>query len=687
MSAIPSNISRVPDMLATRLTLMGMQRGSVGLLNVTEQLSTGRLINRPSDNPLDASLISAIDARLDSSQQRVRNLNHADGALATLDTALTGAADLLREAITIGSSQIGAGSDSETRKSEAVVIESMLREVGTLAGAQFGDIYVFGGAQTAFDPLQNFFNGYRHIGEGDGLRTDIGSELDIPITLGAERAFGSLSTRIEGVVDLNPRMNLTTAIADLEGARGLGVSLGSIEVTIDDGSTISTLNVDLTGARNVGDALDAIESAIANQDAGALALPFPTGVDVSPFGDRVLVTASPGYTISFSDPGGGSTAADLGLDGFSYTALNPENTAIDLDPRLTDRTRFSDLDPAGGFAAGDIVFTNDGRTGVVSATPSMTVADFARQVQSLGLGIRAEIGESQSALQIVNEVSGWNMTVEESGLGTMTATSLGIRSVQGETPTGLFNNGRGIEIATGFVDPISGLPDFNRNTDFRITLSDGRAFDVDLTPADTKDVSTILAAINLAATSAALVPPLLAPADFEARLSDGGNGIVLLDNTGGAGTLTVEQLNGRAAEDLGLLNSTLTSPAPGTTMLAGEDRAKVRVGSVFSALAELRVSLEGNDERGIAFATEDLRVHLERLVTSRAVVGGRAQRVQEARVREEDRQLLDTTIKSGLQDVDFAEASTRFSLLELTQQATYAATTRLQSLTLLNFLR
>jgi flagellin-like hook-associated protein FlgL len=685
MSAIPSNITRVPDALSARLTMSNLQKGSVGLLGVTEQLSTGKRINRPSDSPIEASLISGLRSRINASEQRLRNLDYANGALTTLDQSLGDAADIVREALSVGSSQIGAGSDEETRASQAVIIESMLREVQSLSQAQYGEMYVFGGVRTGLNPVQTFLDGFRHIGSGDGLRTEIGGELDIPITLGAERAFGSLSTRIEGVVDLNPLLLRSTELADLRGARTLGVTPGSIEVTIDDGSTPVALQVDLTNAKNMGDVLDSIESAIRNQDPSALQSAYPGGIDVSPFGDRVLVQANVGYTITFDDSGGGSSAADLGLDNFNYTALTTENTAIDLDPMLTSRTQFSALNPSGGFAAGDIVFTNGGRTGTVTVLPSMRISDLVQQVEALGLGMRVEVDSLDRGLQIVNEVSGWNMTVEESGAGTYTATSLGIRSVQGATPGSVFNNGRGIEIAHGEFDPLTGLADPDRNTDFRITLSDGSTFDVDLTPADVQAVQGILDAINAAAGTA--TPAALTLADFEARLGDGGNGIVLIDNTGGAGAVVVEQLNGHAAEDLGLLDAQFNPAGGGNpATYVGEDRAKVRVGSVFSALTELRTALEGNDVRGISFATHELQSHLDRLVSARAIVGGRGQRVEEAMAREEDRQLLDTTVISGMQDTDFAEASTRFSLLELTQQATYAATARLQSLSLLNFL-
>jgi flagellin-like hook-associated protein FlgL len=275
------------------------------------------------------------------------------------------------------------------------------------------------------------------------------------------------------------------------------------------------------------------------------------------------------------------------------------------------------------------------------------------------------------------------MSVSESGGATGTAADLGIRTMDLTTSTSVFNDGRGVEIANGEIDPITGLPDPDRNKDFEVTLSDGRSFEVDLTESDIQDVASVLAAINAAASAA--VPAIVVPGEFEARLLDGSNGIALQDNTGGAGSLSVTRLYGHAADDLGLLDGSLTAGIP--SILRGSDRASVRVNSAFTALRDLAEALRADDTVGISIASEDLEAHLDRLAVARAVVGGRAQRVGDAQAREEDTQLLNQTVMSELEDLDYVEASSRFSLLQLAQQAGYTATSQTLSLTLLNFLR
>ncbi len=684
MSVIPSNLGRAPDLLISQIAQSGATQRSIELLRVQEQLSTGKRINRPSEDPIAASLVSVLDARGLASEQQLRNMEHGSSALATVDQTLQQASDVLLEAKTIASSQIGVGSDAETRQAQAVVVDSLIKELASLSGARFADLHVLGGERTAREPIEPFLNGFRYLGAGEGLRTELGGGVDAPITIGADEAFGSLSERVRGSVDLNPALTAATRAQDLRGARGEGVALGVIELELDDGGTQTTFTVDLSGAEDVGDITARLESAIRAVDPAALTGGFPNGVTVNAAGEGVAFNLAGGFALDVRDIGDGTTAADLGLTGLTFDNANPTDPAVDLDPKLSEFTTFDDLENGGlPWLAGDVVFSNAGKTGSVTAAGTMSIGEFQRAVAALDLGVRVEISEDERSLDVINEVSGGLMQVEEDGTTTLVATRLGIRSLQGSTKLEDFNAGRGVEIAHGEVDPLTGLPDPARNVDFEIELSDGTVFTVDLEPADMVDVSTMLAKINTEAAAAGLTIGQGA-GEFEAALGPGANGIVLFDNLGGGGTTEVRRLNGFAAEDLGLLDATFTPGAPAT--LRGEDRATVRVDSAFSTLIELRDALENNDERGIAFAGERLDTDITRLAKSRAVVGGRASRLEQAKLREEDAALLDTTIRGGLENVDFGAAASRFSFLQFVQQAAFSAAAQSQGQSLINFL-
>lgn len=678
MPSVPSNLSRAPNLLASQVSLANLTRTNVDLIRLQTQLSSGKRIETGSDDPIGSSLVSVLNERLGRSEQTLRNLDHAGNALATIDQALNEATNIALEAKSIASSQVGVGSDAGTRNSQATVVESLISELVRIANTEYDGLHLLGGDRTGSAPIQSFFEGYRYLGVGDGLSTDVSSGVNAPISIGADQALGVISGRVQGDVDLNPTLVTTTSLSDLAGATGSGIAIGAIEIDITNGPT-QTITVDLTGAESVGDVLDTIESAIRQADPGALNGGWPGGVTLGLGGERLRLNVNAGVSIDIRDVGAGTTAADLGLSGPTYTNVVPENVAADLDPRITDTTTFAQLAPATAIDYGDIVFNNGGRTGTVTITPATTIADFKADVARLNIGVRIEVSDDGASLNALNEVSGFRLAVEEAGAGTFTATTLGLRSFAATTLISDFNDGRGVEIADGAIDPVSGLPDPDRNVDLEITLTDGSTFQVDFVPTDLVDVQSVLDRINADAVTAGF------GAVFNATLSDGANGIVLEDTAGGGGTVQVAQLNGRAGEDLGLLDGAFTPGAPAT--FAGEDRATVRVDGLLSALIDLRDALRNDDSTGITLAGEGIEEGIERLAQSRAVVGGRAQRVEGAKTKEEDSALLDQIVKSRIEDIDFIEASSRFSLLQLSLQAGLTTTAQAQSLSLLNFLR
>ncbi|MCP4938725.1 MAG: hypothetical protein GY921_06030, partial [Phycisphaeraceae bacterium] len=324
---------------------------------------------------------------------------------------------------------------------------------------------------------------------------------------------------------------------------------------------------------------------------------------------------------------------------------------------------------------GSLRIENAGQVRVVDLAGVTTIGDLRDTVELLDIGVRIELGASGDRIAVKNELSGGAMSISEVG-GGVTATELGIRNFSADTLLSDFNDGRGVAIRSGSVDPISGNLDPDADVDFTVSLHDGRSFDVDLAGAET--VQDVLDAIKGAAGGIGLV----VPGEFDAGLASDGNGIAFTDLTVGGDDLSIERRNNStAAADLGIQGSTA-----GAT-LAGTDRATVAVDGVFGHLKALRDALYADDESGIAFAVQRLEADIARSTEARAEVGVRARRVEDATIREEDLQVQDLSLKSTLQDLDFTDAAIRFSQLQQQLQAGLSTAGRITSLTLLDYLR
>jgi flagellin-like hook-associated protein FlgL len=689
MSSIPANLSRVPNLLSSQLLLANVTRTNVSLLGVQNQMATGLAISRFSDDAIGATTISMLQERLGRTDQRLRNLSSAQGTLDFLDSSIGDASELVLEAKNLASDQIGAGSDSTTRNTQAVVIDGMIRRLLQLANRETNGIYVFGGSTATQQPIEELRGGFRYVGRGSGLLTDLDPSDDIPITIGGQNAIGQTSARLQSRLDLNPDLTPETRLSDLQGGRGLGIADGSVSFSFDGGPTAT---VDLSGADTAQDVIDQLTSAIQQYEADH-AVTILGGGGVSLSGGAIsidVVAGAPNPTLSFTEVGSGTTAQDLGLAQAAFDASSTSGT--DLNPKLTLLTPLSAMSgltlPLESirirFSRGeDSTFTD------VDLSSAQTVDDLRNLIETGVPGVRVQINETGTGLNLHNEIAGPALSVEEVPGGANTATMLGIRTLGADTGIAEFNSGRGVRIMDNQIDPISGIPTAELNSDFRVTLGTGQAFDVDLRPQDLVNVQSVIDRINEEFNNALSLPPIngsappLAAGDFVADLTDGNNGIAFTQTVTG-GPIGIEKLNNSAAaQDLGLLDGSYDA---GSATLIAQDRAAVRVENLFTALLDLRDALRNDDSSGITLAGETLTDSVDRLAATRALVGVYANRVERSTRRQEDLQVLDETLRSQVQDLDFADASIKFNLLRTQLQAAMASGVQTQNLTLLDFL-
>ncbi len=654
MSSIPSSLTRT-SLGLTSASLQGhLHQSNLALLRVQEELATGLKVNKPSDAPQSVTAINLLRAQLERFTQRQSNLSRAEGAINVTDQALADASDLVLQAQTIASSQIGIASSQAERASQAEIIDSMISSMNDIASRQYDNIFLFSGSSSVRSPFEAALGGFRYAGATTNLASDLGAFLPLQINSNGAEALGALSSRIKGAVDLNPLLTDATRLTDLHGARDLGIALVVIEVTITDGATTTVAKVDLTNSTLVSDVRDRINAAIASQSPGAAT------VEISG-GSLQLVNASATQTVSITEIGTGIVAADLGLR--LTAAPGATATGGDLDPRMTELTRLTDLGATVDWASGLVISNGSSGPRTIDLSGAQTIQDLQNIIHGENIGVRVSINDAATGVDFINEVSGARLSVGENG-GT-TATDLGVRTFSGGTLLSEFNNGLGVRV----------LPD---KADLRVTLHDGRAFDVTLTGSVT--VQDVIDKMNAAAALAGV-----AATDFSATLTATGNGLSLADNTAGATSFSVQNIaaNGAlAATDLGIAQS-----AGASGVITGQDVTTVQVDSVFSHLIELRDALRQNDDRRITLAAQKLSDDSDRLATVRASAGVRARRVEELRRRVEDRQVHTTKLLSGLRDTDYAQAISQFGQLQQQLQASLLSAQQVSSLSLMDYLR
>jgi flagellar hook-associated protein 3 len=557
MSSVPLNIARVSSQLQGRLLMGTIQTNQIDMLKVQTQLSTQQRLNRASDDPAAALGIESLRRQIARNDSFSSNLNFVTGFLSQADATLGDVSDLVTEAQSIASSQLGASSTPDERTAQAQVVNSMLQQALDLANRRYQNQSIFAGQNGTVDAFASIGGGYKYQGTSttQGILTPTGGT--IPYTLSGDQAFGAVSSQVVGYRNLTPALTATTRLSDLNGATLKGVSLGPVSLTI--GTT--TVTADLSQAATVYDVTNTLNSVL-----------FAAGSDAyfAISGGSLTINGDSSNTLTIADTQSGTTAADLGIA--ATVASNGTFTGAGLAPRLTNTTRLSSLNNGSGIDPAGIILSNGASSATITLAgpPALaTVEDFLNAVNNSGTQVRAEINATGTGINLFNPLSGTTLRVGENGGNT--ADQLGIRSFNAATNLADFNNATGVTPIASTLQGPSGQ--------IVVTRTDGSAFQVTVDGVSTP--SQLIAAINAAAGNTTVT----------AALNATGNGITLTDTSGGAGNLSVAAAGNYISNgsDLGILRTGSGATLTGSNITLSTDDFRVsrRDGTSFT------VSLKG----------------------------------------------------------------------------------------------
>lgn len=137
---------RMTQGMMNRQAQTGLQAGLNRLAQVQEQLATGRVINRPSDDPTGATSAMRIRASVADQRQYVRNANDGLGWLDQADSTLSSATKQVRRAYEIalqGANSGGLG--QQARDALATEVDQIRNGLISTSNAAYLNRPVFGG--------------------------------------------------------------------------------------------------------------------------------------------------------------------------------------------------------------------------------------------------------------------------------------------------------------------------------------------------------------------------------------------------------------------------------------------------------------------------------------------------------------------------------------------------------------
>lgn len=653
MSSIPySSYSRTTSLYSSNLLRYRLSSIQSELKEAENAITSGQQVNKPSDNPTLTSAILLVAQQMDAREQHEGNLDYISTMLDNVDQAMSDVSNISIEAYSLALSQIGIVSDEGTREAEASVVNAQIDALLDIVNRSVLDIGLFNGnSNSGEEAFVEFLGGIRYVGSENNLVSETGLTNPVAFNTNGADAFNALGY-VEGSLDLNPSVTSETRLKDVDGVNGQGVRQGSLQVEIDGNS----ITVDLSTARTFNDVVLRIQNAIDSVD--------PLAGDLTIAEQGFDLTANSGHVITISDFPGGVVASDMGID--LYADDETVNGA-DVQVNLTQLTSLDALNFAIDWDSG-LKITQGSVTKIADFSEAQTVQDMVNVIDALQMGLRFQINEDGTGMDIINEISGIELSIGEVEGGT-TATDLGLRTFDNSTLLENFNNGAGVDRAEGAED-------------VAVQLHDGQIFNINLDEAAT--VEDVIAAFTQAAEDAGLTVGEVGDgsSDVNIGFAEDGNGLVLEDNTLGTEDFKAYGINqSLAADDLGIAFN-----AGDESIINGEDTAKVQVDSIFTHLINLKESLLQNDSRGISVAASKIDSDTNFVIEVRATIGVRTTRVEEALNRSTELGISESSLLYELQGGDLTDMILRYQTLEYQLQASLSVGAQSLQLSLLDYL-
>jgi flagellin-like hook-associated protein FlgL len=452
---------------------------------------------------------------------------------------------------------------------------------------------------------------------------------------------------------------------------GVSTSGGSGEV-LDTSSGLILTNggesvaLDVSGAQTVEDFLNLINGTRLGMH-----------VEINPAGNGINVRSRwSGADLTIGE-NGGTTATQLGIR--TYTG----------DTRLEDFNRGVGVETTSSLETLDTskldslrIIARDGAAidvNLSTAASLQDVVDLINNDSQNNVGttaVTAQLAPNGNRILLADSssVTSGSLTVEAPP-GTQAAEYLGFVSPGTTTQSSTFTDTSGNYVISG--QNVLGH-------DMLITARDGTDLWIDLAGAET--VQDVIDRIN--------ANPNAGPAGVTARLAVVGNGIELVDASAGAGTLTVQTVEGSAAaHHLGFVADGETSSNPADVQLSGanevltsEDRHTLETDSVFNSLLRLRTALKEGDVVEIGHSIERLDANMSRISFAAAEIGIRQQNLDIVDIKLQDENVqLQSALSIDL-DVDLVEAISNLTARQHAFEASLRTAASLLQITLLNFI-
>lgn len=632
---------------------IGMRDAQVAVDKTSQQISTGKRVLSPADDPVASTAILMLNQELSRTTQFSKNIDTANNNLALEDTTLQSITSLVQRlkelSVSAGNTAVLTPSDYKAISAE---VDSRLGELLNLQNTRNASgQYIFAGFQSEAQPFVNNGGGnYSYQGDEGQLYVQASTTVNVAVSDSGKKIFMDIPSSHNTFNTRASSANLATPPAV--------ISVGDV---YDQAAFDKLFPEDMVVTFNAESAVapSAPNYTITERSSGKIIVDkqlYKSGQDIDVNGARFSILGAP-------QSGGAAVPAQVALGAFVPTDFSGPGNSRTLQITVGGITETLTLDQNITAPVANLVTALGGDASYPNANPlsaSASASDNFKKLQNLGITLTASGFSSPTGL---------NITVKNGSAETDAVTGL---STQGTGTTSanipfVYSGGPYNFAATPETVDIT----VNGKTE-RLTLN---------TPVT--DAASLAAALNNSNNSIALAR--LGVIATPLGLSSANNSAITVSG-GGPNVYAAMGLAGNGATSS---QGVLATPGDKFVIESTQNQGLLTTVSRFS---EAMKGLDGTQQSKDDFAKIIAKTiaSFENVITNissvQGDVGARQNMLDSTKDLNLDLELNSKEVLSQLEDLDYAEASTRLQMQTFVLSAAQQSFMKVSELSLFKYM-
>jgi flagellar hook-associated protein 3 FlgL len=205
------NPNTLPDMIAA------MQTAQQNAQNAANEVSTGRRVNNPGDDPAAVAALVLNDAQSSQDAQFQTNISDLQAKFQVADSVMSSVSTLLTSAISLGTQGATGTLTDANRQSIAAQVAGLQKQLLSLANTSYQGTYVFSGTDVTTQPFSEDSSapsGVTYSGNSSVTTVQISEGQSIQTNQPGDQVFtNSSGNAFAALNDLTNALNSGTGIA------------------------------------------------------------------------------------------------------------------------------------------------------------------------------------------------------------------------------------------------------------------------------------------------------------------------------------------------------------------------------------------------------------------------------------------------------------------------------------------